>query len=895
MLGGLIGGDPLGLFGGGGPLHTLIVVNDNDSDSLEVGRYYADARGIPDRQILHLTLPPNGFIDSLTFTNSVRQPILDYLSDSGLDPQISTVVFTWFTPYTVRFDGNNANGLTSAMYYGYKNAPVTPPCDLNAEALNPYWLTERSLEPGNIDGLRISSMITSDSLSQTFNLIDRSVLADHTRPSGNAYYLRTSDNSRNIRWPEFDEAQFMYRLQNAGVTQQWVDADFISGESNVVAYLTGDQIIPDITSNHYLPGALADHVTSFGGLLNPFPSQMSIKEWIHAGCVGSYGTITEPCGYTNKFPEAITHYYYARGFSMGESYMMGLQHPYQGLLLGDPLCQPFAAKIQVMASGLVPESTVRGTVTLDLSATSDEADRWLRRLDLFIDGQFWATVTNVAPAVGNTISTTINGNPRSITVGTNEDLEEITRRLRNRINQPPNIQSTAQAAHDRILLKQDALGVSGAGITYSASAGLGSASEQTVHAYAANTQFVETMARARQRLTLIGTAQPGYSITAAITRPDGPTFTHTITAEVGDSRTSMMSDLLFAVRNDPNLQGTNGCDALYILDVPSADYTELYLVARSEGWNGYNFNIDFDVVGSQLTNTQYDGPFATNQDTLSARGQVYISIGRPTLSTDYLLDTHALSDGPHTLSVVAYEGTAVATQGHTNIPFYVDNHDLEATIDGPIDGRSFLHGDIIEVPLLASATAGSVTSLVLFAEGKALPSGSITNPSPTTSVANASIDAAAFASGPLTIYVEARDTLGRHTRSDQLTIFLLQDTDGDQLEDAWEVENYGAIEIYGQNDDPDNDTFNNYYEYITDTHPTNPTSFFEFLIDANQLSFFASSNRWYNIQENPSPDLNTNAWQSVFPESIPGNGGVTNVPFGSSTHPVNRYRLRISR
>ena len=42
---------------GGGPLQTLVIVNNNETQSLEIGRYYADARGIPENHILHLDVP----------------------------------------------------------------------------------------------------------------------------------------------------------------------------------------------------------------------------------------------------------------------------------------------------------------------------------------------------------------------------------------------------------------------------------------------------------------------------------------------------------------------------------------------------------------------------------------------------------------------------------------------------------------------------------------------------------------------------------------------------------------------------------------------------------------------------------------------------------------------
>lgn len=75
-----------------------------------------------------------------------------------------------------------------------------------------------------------------------------------------------------------------------------------------------------IESNSYLPGAVADHLTSFGGQL-PTSSQMSALEWLKAGVTGSYGTAVEPYNFPTKFPETsplLAHYF--RGESLVEAY-----------------------------------------------------------------------------------------------------------------------------------------------------------------------------------------------------------------------------------------------------------------------------------------------------------------------------------------------------------------------------------------------------------------------------------------------------------------------------------------------------------------------------------------------------------------------------------------------
>ena len=104
---------------------------------------------------------------------------------------------------------------------------------------------------------------------------------------------------------------------------------------------------------------MAENVTSYGGVLysesefqQPNREQVRVTRWLEAGCAGTYGTIVEPCAYTQKFPIAHMHYWYGRGFSLGESVYMAVQNPYQGVTAGDPMCAPYAAPCDVSVGGI---------------------------------------------------------------------------------------------------------------------------------------------------------------------------------------------------------------------------------------------------------------------------------------------------------------------------------------------------------------------------------------------------------------------------------------------------------------------------------------------------------------------------------------------------------------
>ena len=95
--------------------------------------------------------------------------------------------------------------------------------------------------------------------------------------------------------------------------------------------------------SRWRPGAVADHLTSYGGVLPSGNGQMPATEWLKAGATASYGTVEEPCAYTRKFPEvSVLLEHYLRGATVIEAYWKSVAWPGQGLFVGDPLARPWA-------------------------------------------------------------------------------------------------------------------------------------------------------------------------------------------------------------------------------------------------------------------------------------------------------------------------------------------------------------------------------------------------------------------------------------------------------------------------------------------------------------------------------------------------------------------------
>jgi hypothetical protein len=169
------------------------------------------------------------------------------------------------------------------------------------------------------------------------------VQADSSYPRGTAYLLNTSDRARNVRASQFDITQ----RSLAGVFPiEVINADSIAGRDDVSFYFTGLVSVPRLETLHFTPGALADHLTSWGGDLDG-KQQMSSLRWLEAGATASYGSVHEPCNYPQKFPvPGIAMSKYLAGATAVEAYWKSVAWPGEGLFIGEPLARPFAASIR---------------------------------------------------------------------------------------------------------------------------------------------------------------------------------------------------------------------------------------------------------------------------------------------------------------------------------------------------------------------------------------------------------------------------------------------------------------------------------------------------------------------------------------------------------------------
>jgi uncharacterized protein (TIGR03790 family) len=307
------------------PEQVAVVVNDNDHNSVAVAEYYRNARNIPMQNMVHVRVDYRQRKLSLDAFNHLKAQI-----EAQLKPNIEAMVLVWTTPYAVE-----CNSLTAALTLGYDAdqckhtcAPGKPSRYFNSKASLPF--TEL--------GMRLSMLLPTESFEKAKALIDRGVVSGFRVVPATAYFLSTSDHARNSRAKLFPRSGTIAQKK---LTIKTLTQDSLEGVDDIMLYQTGLIRVPHLETLQFIPGALADHLTSYGGdLLGG--GQMSSLRWLDAGATASYGTVSEPCSYWQKFPQpAMLLQHYLSGATAIEAYWKSVAWPAQGLFIGEPLAAPY--------------------------------------------------------------------------------------------------------------------------------------------------------------------------------------------------------------------------------------------------------------------------------------------------------------------------------------------------------------------------------------------------------------------------------------------------------------------------------------------------------------------------------------------------------------------------
>jgi len=424
---------PRSAFAGGGPENLMLVVNANSWASVTIANEFIRLRKIPSVNVVYLNWTGQELVSGELFRSQILVPIFQAMEARGLMLQIDYIVYSSDFPFLVDTSADYPKeakfpqgfspqlSINSATYlwemvaakmpqvlelnvnqymraFANNTQKIARPADPSTHAFRSWygWGREGQLREAGGQRYMLSTMLAytsgrGNSVNEAIRYLRASAGADATFPTGTIYFTRTQDVRSTSRQDEVSAA--MAELEKLGVASRIVATALPMQAGDVLGLMSGaERFVWATTGSTILPGAICDNFTSYGGILRFGAGQTPLTDFLRFGAAGAAGTVVEPLALAQKFASPNIFVHYARGSSLAESYYQSLFAPAQVLIVGDPLCQPWANIPQVSVPNLEPLGKVSGQLTLAPEVTFPKAGE-LNRLELFVDGRRAATAT----------------------------------------------------------------------------------------------------------------------------------------------------------------------------------------------------------------------------------------------------------------------------------------------------------------------------------------------------------------------------------------------------------------------------------------------------------------------------------------------------------------------
>jgi hypothetical protein len=413
-----------------GPENLFLVVNASSPDSIAVANAFAAIRDVPPINVL--MLPWQGGTESMSiaaFRSDLLLPVLRAVDARRLGPQIDCIVYSSDFPWRIDFGAELPPELAKREEHKFPSGSLTGMTMLYQAVqgnAGPAWLDPgsnrywRPLDaagvPLSTDGFRswygwgpagellesggqryvLSVMLgvtagRGNSVPEVVRSLESAAAADGTRPEGTIYFVTNEDVRTTTRSPGFQP--IVDELARGGVQAEVIQGTLPVDRRDVAGLMTGRADFDwQGSRSAVVPGAICENLTSFGAVFTPTAGQTPLSAFIRAGAAGSSGTVTEPYAIQAKFPHPSIQLHYARGATLAEAFYQSVQSPYQLLVVGDPLCRPWAAiprvEVAILDGGVPLDSgePLSGLLELAPRGTAADDGAAVDRFALFVDG-----------------------------------------------------------------------------------------------------------------------------------------------------------------------------------------------------------------------------------------------------------------------------------------------------------------------------------------------------------------------------------------------------------------------------------------------------------------------------------------------------------------------------
>ena len=325
---------------------VLVVVNDDSDDSRLLGAYYAQRRGVPFANMVHVRVPLTDEIGASDFYDGLLRPVRTAIRSSAT--RIDFIVLMKGIP--LRLDGRRGYSVDGQLVQ--LDSLTGPPVEDGAMSAvmphrNPYYARREPFSSRRF-GMYLVTRLDCYELAQCRALVDRAAVA---LPEQGLFFFNPSlnhDGAYGAMQAALLEAHLVMRDQgfSSRIAQPGV---FEAPAEPLAGYASWGSNDPAFGRDAYLrlrfkPGALAETFvsTSARTFARTMTGQSLIADLIEDGVTGVKGYVSEPYAAALARPQILFDRYVA-GYTLAESFYMASPFVrWKDLVIGDPICRPYA-------------------------------------------------------------------------------------------------------------------------------------------------------------------------------------------------------------------------------------------------------------------------------------------------------------------------------------------------------------------------------------------------------------------------------------------------------------------------------------------------------------------------------------------------------------------------
>jgi uncharacterized protein (TIGR03790 family) len=337
--------------------NVLLVVNQNDTVSRQIGDYYRPRRSVPAGNVCKLSTTSNEEIDWKTYEEQIERPVAACLTKGQLQEKVLYIVTTLGVP--LKIDGSGRGFLSTrasvdselTLLYGklkgktYGREGTVP---------NPLFMKRDTPFRHPLFPIYLVTRLAAYDLADVKAMIDRSLAA---RNRGKFVLdLKSAGDEQGNDW-----LRTAALLLPAARTLLEESPRVVKNEKDVIGYASWGSNDSSRTTRflnfQWLPGAVAtEYVSTSARTFQRPPDSWNITSWsdgahffagspqnlsadlLHEGATGASGNVYEPYLTGCVRPDYLLPAYH-EGRNLAESYYLGLMYlSWQSVVLGDPLC-----------------------------------------------------------------------------------------------------------------------------------------------------------------------------------------------------------------------------------------------------------------------------------------------------------------------------------------------------------------------------------------------------------------------------------------------------------------------------------------------------------------------------------------------------------------------------